>query len=215
MDLKFQKFSKGDFTMMNITYVLENKLYINLTNKCPCACIFCIRKNGDGAYGSDSLWLDHQPSEEEVIASLAKEDLDSFDEIIFCGFGEPTAELEILKAAAKYLRENTSTKIRINTNGLTDLIYGRENTIDELKGLFDTVSISLNASDAKEYCRVTNPKFGEQAFDCMIKFATRAKELFENVVLSVVDVISEEEIQKCELLTKSLGIPLRVRKYAE
>ena len=88
---------------MTITYVLGNKLYLNITNKCPCACEFCIRRNGEGAYGSDSLWLEHQPTAEEVIDALKKEDLDSYDEIIFCGFGEPTCELNILIKTAKYI----------------------------------------------------------------------------------------------------------------
>ncbi len=201
--------------MMNITYVLDGKLYLNITNKCPCSCIFCIRKNGDGAYGSDSLWLDHQPTDNEVIDSLSKEDLDKYDEIIFCGFGEPTSELQILISAAKYIRGRTKTKIRINTNGLSDLINGRENTIEEMKGLFDVVSISLNGSTPEEYCRVTRPVYGEKAFDCMLNFAKRAKELFPKVLLSVVDVIDESEIEKCQDLSDSLCIALRVREYAE
>ena len=201
--------------MMNITYVLGNKLYLNITNKCPCSCIFCIRKNGDGAYGSDSLWLEHQPSLDEVIESLSKENLDNYDEIIFCGFGEPTAELEILKSAARFIREHTKTKIRINTNGLSDLINGRENTIEEMTGLFDVVSISLNGSTPEEYCRVTRPAFGEKAFDCMLNFAKRAKEIFPSVILSVVDVIDQAEVEKCRNLCDSLGIKLRVREYAE
>lgn len=201
--------------MMNITYVLDNKLYLNITNKCPCSCIFCIRKNGDGAYGSDSLWLDHQPAIDEVTESLSKENLDKYDEIVFCGFGEPTAELDILKSTAKYIRKRTKTKIRINTNGLSDLINGRENTVEEMKGLFDVVSISLNGSTAEEYCRVTRPVFGEKAFECMLRFAKRAKEIFPSVLLSVVDVIDEAEIEKCQNLCDSLGIKLRVREYAE
>lgn len=199
---------------MNITYVIDGKLYLNITNKCPCACTFCIRKNGEGAYGSDSLWLDHQPSEEEVLEALSKEDLDKYKEIIFCGFGEPTSELEILKSAAKYIRSKTNAKLRINTNGLSDLINGRE-TASELKGLFDTVSISLNGSDAKEYCRVTQPKFGEEAFYSMLSFAKKAKELFPEVILTVVNVISESEIEKCKSLCEKLEIPLRVREYAD
>lgn len=198
---------------MNITYVLDGKLYLNITNKCPCACTFCIRKNGDGAYGSDSLWLEHQPSEKEVIDALSRENLNKYDEIIFCGFGEPTSELELLKSAAKFIRSRTNARIRINTNGLSDLINGRE-TASELRGLFDTVSISLNGSDAKEYCRVTQPKFGEEAFYSMLDFAKKAKEIFPEVILTVVDVISEEEIEKCRKLCEKIGIPLRVREYA-
>ena len=144
--------------MMTITYVLDNKLYLNITNKCPCACQFCIRRNGDGAYGSDSLWLEHQPTAEEVIEALKKENLDSFDEIIFCGFGEPTCELGILIKSAKFIRSVTRTPIRINTNGISDLI-NEFSTCKLMTGLFDTVSVSLNASDREEYNKVTQPKW--------------------------------------------------------
>ena len=199
---------------MTITYVLDNKLYLNITNKCPCACQFCIRRNGDGAYGSDSLWLGHQPPAEEVIEALKKDNLDSFDEIIFCGFGEPTCELGILIKSAKFIRSVTRTPIRINTNGLSDLI-NEFSTCKLMTGLFDTVSVSLNASDREEYNKVTQPKWTDKAFDTMINFAVEAKEIFPRVILSVVDVISEEEIEKCRELCKNLGIELRGRAYSE
>lgn len=199
--------------MMTITYVLDNKLYLNITNKCPCACEFCIRRNGDGAYGSDSLWLEHQPTADEVIDALKKEDLDSYDEIIFCGFGEPTCELNILIKTAKYIRSVTRTPIRINTNGLSDLI-NESNTCKLMTGLFDTVSISLNASNKEEYNKITQPKWKDKAFETMINFAIEANEIFPKVILSVVDVISDEEIEKCRELCQNLGIELRVRKYS-
>ena len=101
---------------MNISYEIGNKLYLNITNKCPCNCTFCIRNNGDGAYGSDPLWLEHQPSAAEVAADLMKRSLDSYEEIIFCGYGEPTCELEILKTTAAYIRSVSKTPIRLNTN---------------------------------------------------------------------------------------------------
>ena len=199
--------------MMTITYVLDNKLYLNITNKCPCACEFCIRRNGDGAYGSDSLWLEHQPTADEVIDALKKEDLDSYDEIIFCGFGEPTCELNILIKAARYIRSVTKTPIRINTNGLSDLI-NESNTCKLMTGLFDTVSISLNASNKEEYNKITQPKWKDKAFETMINFAIEANEIFPKVILSVVDVISDEEIEKCRELCQNLGIELRVRNYS-
>lgn len=128
---------------MNISYEIGDKLYLNITNKCPCNCTFCIRHNGDGAYGSDPLWLEHQPTAEEVIDDIKKRDLDSYKEIIFCGYGEPTCELEILKETAKYIKSVTKTPIRINTNGLSDLINKRE-TPAEFKGL---VGFVLSVTD--------------------------------------------------------------------
>ena len=56
---------------MTITYQVKNSIYVNLTNRCPCACTFCLRNNGQGVYGSDSLWLEREPTEDEVKTSLA------------------------------------------------------------------------------------------------------------------------------------------------
>lgn len=200
---------------MTLSYEVGKGLYLNITNKCPCNCTFCIRNNGDGAYGSDPLWLEHQPTAAEVIENLKQRELDKYDEIVFCGYGEPTCELEILKEVAKYIRSVTKTPIRINTNGLSDLINKR-NTAPEFEGVADTISISLNASDADAYDKVTRPSFkGVNCFEEMLGFASRVKEYVPNVVFTVVDIIGEEEIKKSQVIADSVGIKLRVREYIE
>lgn len=198
---------------MTITYEIDGKLYLNITNKCPCNCTFCIRNNGDGAYGSDPLWLEHQPTADEVITALKKCDLDSYKQIIFCGYGEPTCELEILKQAAKYIHSVSKTPVRVNTNGLSDLINGR-NTAPEFEGIVDSVSISLNASDSEAYDKVTRPSFkGVDCFKAMLAFAENVKEYVPETMLTVVDIIGEEEIEKSRKIAESIGIKLRVREY--
>ena len=198
---------------MNIAYEIGKKLYLNITNKCPCNCTFCIRNNGDGAYGSDPLWLEHQPSIDEVIANLKTRDLDSYAEIIFCGYGEPTCELEILKTTAAYIRSVSKTPIRLNTNGLGNLVNKRDIAPD-FEGLLDTVSVSLNASDSEAYDKVTRPSFkGVDCFEEMLKFAERVKLFVPNAMLTVVDVIGEEEIAKSQAIADKVGIQLRVREY--
>ena len=196
---------------MNISYELWGKLYLNITNKCPCACTFCIRQNDDGAYGSDPLWLDHQPDLDEVLKNLKTRDLDSYKEIIFCGYGEPTCELDILLGTAEYIRSVTKTPIRLNTNGLGNLIHER-NIEADFRGLIDTVSISLNASDAQAYMDITRPKWKDK--DCykeMLRFAENMKQYVPKVVLTVVDIIGEEEIEKSRRVAQSIGVDLRVR----
>ena len=89
---------------MTLTYEVGSGLYVNITNKCPCACTFCIRNNGDGAYGSDPLWLEHQPSAEEIIDDLKKRDLEKYSEVVFCGYGEPTCELDVMLKVADYIK---------------------------------------------------------------------------------------------------------------
>lgn len=198
-------------TAMTISYELWGKLYLNITNKCPCACTFCLRQNDDGAYGSDPLWLEHQPTLEEVIDNLKTRDLGSYKEIIFCGYGEPTSELNILLATARYIRSVCDVPIRLNTNGLANLIYGRS-TEEDFKGLIDTVSVSLNASDSKAYMDITRPKWKDKdCFEEMLTFVKNIKEYVPNVVLTVVDVIGEEEIAKSRAIADSLGVTLRVR----
>lgn len=198
--------------MMNILYEIGDKLYINLTNKCPCDCVFCIRQNGDGAYGSDSLWLEREPSEEEVISELSKKDLDSYSEIIYCGYGEPTEALQLLLSSAKYIRGKSKTPLRLNTNGLSDII-NKQSTAKALAEIIDTISISLNAPDADGYARITRPCFEKGAFDAMLAFASECKKYNENIILTVVDIITAEEIERCKTLSDNLGITLRVRKY--
>lgn len=198
---------------MTITYEVENKLYLNITNKCPCNCTFCIRNNGDGAYGSDPLWLEHQPTADEVVEALKKCDLSRYRQVVFCGYGEPTCELEILKKAAAFIRSASDISIRINTNGLSDLINGR-NTAPEFKSVADSVSISLNAPDKDEYYAVTRPSFRDKdCFEAMLKFASEVKEYVPEVMFTVVDVIGEEAIEKSKQVAESVGIALRVREY--
>lgn len=198
---------------MTISYEVGKNLYLNLTNKCPCNCTFCIRNNGDGAYGSDSLWLEHDPSFEEIMADLSVRDIPSYEEIVFCGFGEPTCRLEVLLEAARTLKKNPNCPpLRLNTNGLSDLISGRP-TADELCDAFDIISVSLNAGTEEEYMKVTRPSF-ENAFGAMQKFTSDCvKNGSARVVMSVVDVVSAEEIEAARLLSEKLGAALRVRKY--
>ena len=195
----------------NITYVVGNKLYVNLTNKCPCNCTFCIRNNADGVYGSDSLWLDHDPDEAEAVADLKKHDLTGFEEIIFCGYGEPTEALDVLVACARYIKSVCKTPVRINTNGLSDLI-NKKPTAPMLDGVVDAVSISLNAPTEAEYNAVTRPCF-ENAFEALQEFAVSCKKYVPEVMFTVVDIIGKEQVERAAELAKKLGIDLRVRAY--
>lgn len=197
---------------MTIVYEVGQNLYVNITNKCPCSCTFCIRQNGDGAYGSDSLWLEHEPSVEEIIKALENADYKKYNEIIFCGYGEPTERLDVLKSSAEYIKKNSNVPIRLNTNGLSDLIH-KKSTASELEGLIDTVSVSLNAGTKDEYLKVTRPSFGDEAYDAMQKFASDCKKYIKNVVFTVVDVIGDDEILASKKIAEKLEIPLRIRKY--
>lgn len=199
--------------MMTITYPVKKGIYVNMTNRCPCACTFCLRHNGDGVYGSDSLWLEREPAVEEVCDSLDAWDLQEYEEVVFCGYGEPTERLADLLKVAEHIRAKSDIKIRINTNGLADLICG-ERTAPKLKGLIDTVSVSLNATNAEEYARVVRPRFGIGSYEAMLAFTKDCVEYVPNVVMTVVDqVTSPEEQKRCREICKSLGATLRVRAF--
>ncbi|MCD7959813.1 MAG: TIGR04100 family radical SAM protein [Ruminococcus sp.] len=197
---------------MTIFYEVGNNLYLNLTNRCSCACTFCIRTMGNGVYGSDPLWLEHEPTQAEIFAALEQVDFTLYKEVMFCGFGEPTERLEVLKETAQWLRQHGVGSIRLNTNGLVDLHYGRS-TASELEGLVDTVSISLNAGTKQAYLDVTRPKFGEVAFDAMQKYALDCKAYVPQVMLTVVDILPPDEMAAAKQLAQRLGITLRVRKF--
>ena len=201
--------------MMTLTYKVKNGVYVNMTNRCPCACTFCLRHNAPGVYGSDPLWLDREPTVEEVIESLKGWDLSSLDEIVFCGYGEPTERLYDILKVAEYIRSVSDIKIRINTNGLSDLIHGRS-TAPDLKGLIDTVSVSLNATNAEDYLKVCRPRFGIESYDAMLKFTKECTKYVPSVVMTVVDVVtSKEEQAKCKAICDSLGATLRIRPFEE
>ena len=178
--------------MMTITYPVKNGIYVNMTNRCPCACTFCLRHNGEGVYGSDSLWLEREPTVQEICQSIDTWDLTQYSEVVFCGYGEPTERLDDLLKVASYIRSKSDIKIRINTNGLADLIWN-EKTAPKLKGLIDTVSVSLNATNKEDYLKVVRPKFGIDSYDAMLKFTKDCTEYVPNVVMTVVDVVTTKE----------------------
>lgn len=199
--------------MMTITYPVKNGIYVNMTNRCPCACTFCLRHNGDGVYGSDSLWLEREPTVWEICESIDTWDLTQYSEVVFCGYGEPTERLDDLLKVAAHIKAKSNIQIRINTNGLADLISNKK-TAPKLKGLIDTVSISLNATNKEEYLKVVRPKFGIDSFDAMLKFAKDCTSYVPNVVMTVVDVVtSKEEQELCREICQSVGATLRIRPY--
>ena len=199
---------------MCITYVVDNNLYVNITNKCSNRCDFCIRKNGDGAYGSDSLWLEREPSVEEILSSILSHNVSDYDEIVFCGYGEPSYRLQDAVAVTKEVKRRfPNTLVRINTNGQSDLILGCD-TAPLYEGAFDTVSISLNASSSEKYEQICRPDFREMAFPAILSFAERVKKYVPSGKFSLVrQALSEAELRECERISKKTGVPLKIRDY--
>ncbi len=200
---------------MTITYQAKNAVYVNLTNRCPCDCTFCLRNNADGVFGSASLWLEREPTAQEVKDSLASWDYEKFREVVFCGYGEPTTRLDVLLDAAKFVKDRwPQTRIRVNTNGLSDLIAGRP-TAALFAGLVDAVSISLNTDNPDEYAALCRPAFGAAAYPAMLKFAEEVSRHVPDVAMTVVGepVTSPEKQERCRRICERLGVRLRVRPY--
>lgn len=198
---------------MVILYEVHNGLYVNMTNRCPCACTFCLRQEKDSMDNSGSLWLEREPSVEEIKAEFLKRDMSKYEEIVFCGFGEPTERLDDLLEVAEFIKSNYTLPVRINTNGLGDLLNGK-NTAPLYEGKIDVVSISLNTPNPQRYLELTRSKFGEGSFEAMLKFAKNVKAYVKTVVLSTVSTtLTPEEEAECAEICKKLGVTYRIRPF--
>ena len=221
--------------MPSLAYRLKDALYLNITNRCPCDCSFCLRGTWDTIGDADSLWLDHEPNANEVIEAIkvamgceqtvgvmssspaCDEALTSpqsgeLSEIVYCGFGEPFSSYEVMLDVARWLKAQVPTpRIRVNTNGLGDLINGRP-TAPELEGLVDALSISLNAPTPEEYVQLCNPVFGLDALPAIISFAKQAKRYVSEVTFTVVSILTPEQLEACRAVAAEAGIPLRIRE---
>ncbi len=199
---------------MTITYLVEDGLYVNMTNRCTNRCDFCIRNNGNGAYGSDSLWLEREPSKEEVFAAIEAANPQEHRELVFCGYGEPICRLDDMLWVCRQVRNAyPALPIRLNTNGHAALYLGHE-VAPRFAGCFDTVSISLNAPSAEEYDAICHSIYGKAAFTGMLDFAMAVKPYVPQVVFSVVrQFLTPQALLQCEKLCETVGIPLKVREY--
>lgn len=198
---------------MTILYEVHNNLYVNLTNRCPCACTFCLRQTRDEMNHSGRLWLEHEPSLQEVMDEFENFPMERYGEVVFCGFGEPMERLDVLLKTAAYVKNTYHKPIRINTNGLANLIHGEDIT-PLLQGSIDTLSISLNTPDAARYYELTRSKFGPESFEKMLDFVSKAKEFVPHIVLTTVSTtLTDAEEEQCRTICQKLGVEYRIRPW--
>lgn len=196
-----------------IIYEVHDNLYVNLTNRCPCNCTFCLRQTRDHMEESESLWLEHEPSIEELKEAFQKSDMSKYEEVVFCGFGEPTERLQILLEAAEFVKREYGKMIRVNTNGLSDLINGTD-TAPMFQGIVDTVSVSLNTPHAKRYLELTGSRFGIRSFEAVLAFAENVTKYVDTVIMTTVDTtLSREEEEECRMICEKLGVTYRIRPW--
>jgi TatD DNase family protein len=192
----------------HIAYRIRNSLYLNITNRCNLACRFC-PKHTDFEVKGYCLKLEREPSVEEIFLAMGQPE--KYDEVVFCGYGEPTIRLEVVKEIARRMKARGVKRVRLNTDGLANLVYGR-NVLPELAGIVDAISVSLNAPDAVTYAQHCPSKHREAAYDAVCAFVVEAKKLIPEVVASVV-ALPGMDLEACRGKAAELGVPLRVREY--
>lgn len=205
-----------------LAYLLDDKIYINLTNNCTNRCIFCLRQDKSDVCGQE-MWLDNETFGAndviEQLEAIIKKQLEaakpnSLNEIIFCGYGEPLLKLDLLKEVAAYIRENyPNTKIRVNSNGQANLIYKR-NIAPELKPLIDDISISLNAPTEEEYNELSQPNI-QGAYEGVKAFIKACADEGISTTASVVENYKGRhlDLEACEKIANGLGAKFRVREW--
>lgn len=196
---------------MTIVYRYGSNLYVNLTNRCPCDCTFCYRNLSRSIGDGDDLWLDREPEPSEVIAALEGHGLDGTDEVVFCGYGEPTERLDALLAVAAELKAR-GKRVRLDTNGLGNLVNGCD-IVPELARVLDSVSVSLNASSAEEYGPLCRPDFPpNMAYEAILGFIAECRDAGLGVTASVVGgTIPWDSEESCRRIAESMGVRFRVR----
>ena len=199
--------------MADIIYTFEGTPYFNITNKCPCNCAFCIREKKDVVGEAEKMWHDTQPTFEDVKAAIDAFDWSKYDQAVYCGYGEPTNELELLLKSAAYMKEqHPDVKLRLNTNGLSDLINEKP-TAELICKYMDAISVSLNEATSEKYDKITRNIYPGRAFDAVLRFTKDCVQCGADVKMSVVDVISEEEIAQAKKICEGTGAQFRVREF--
>lgn len=191
-------------------YALGRNLYLNPTSRCTNDCAFCVRRRRLGL-GGNRLWLDREPSAADLIRAVG--DPAPYDEVVFCGFGEPLLSAEVVAETARWLKER-GARVRVNTNGAAHLARGETaaGLLEPLRGLVDEFSVSLNAADAETYTKICRPVFGEAAFDAVLDFIRTAAALGFAVTASAV-ALPGMDLAPVERLAAGLGAGFRARKY--
>lgn len=157
------------------------------------------------------LWIDKEPTVDEMVADIKAKGIENYKELVLCGYGEPTERFDDMIETVKRIKAYCPVKVRLNTNGHANLIAGRDVT-SQMQGVIDVVSISLNAPDAASYNEICRCRYGEEGFYGMLDFAKKAKAYVPEVILSVVDVMSKEDIDACKAIADDIGVKLRIRE---
>lgn len=195
-----------------VAYRAGGSLYLNITNRCSSACEFCLRAWTDGVFGED-LRLDHEPDAEEVTQAVETAFMDGpADEVVFCGFGEPTMRLDVVLAVTEWLRLRR-IRSRLDTNGHGGLLNPDVDVPASLAAAgLDAVTISLNAAAPEEYDRVCRPVFAK-AYRAVLHFAEHCVAQDMETTLTAVDYPGAD-LPAVADIAAAMGAGFRARGYA-
>lgn len=157
------------------------------------------------------LWIDKEPTVDEMVEDIKAKGVEGYKELVLCGYGEPTERFDDMIEVVRRIKAYTPIKVRLNTNGHANLIAGKDVTA-KMEGMIDVISISLNAPNAKKYNEICVCQYGEEGFYGMLEFAKSAKAYVPEVVLSIVDVMSDEDKEQCRRIADEIGVKLRIRE---
>lgn len=203
--MKSNKKSKSNESQL--VYSIGSSLYINICNRCTLECKFCPKTQGNMALHQYDLSLNKQPSAQEIIEQL--DNLANYQEVVFCGFGEPTLRLKQLKEVASFLKK-AGKKVRLNTDGLGNLVHKR-NILPELSSIIDSVSISLNSDNENSYIEHCQPKL-QNAYKAVLAFITQAPFFIKEVRVTAIEGLSNVDIDNCRSIAHSVGAQFLARQ---
>ena len=194
-------------------YWMDNKLYLNITNRCSNCCYFCLKNFKRGVAGFN-LKLTEEPRLDQITAELENIlFMRNWAEAVFCGFGEPTERFDVLLAVAGWIRQHYGRplKLRLNTNGHGYVLNGGRDVAAELRAAgLNRVSVSLNAGEGETYLEICKPSFAG-AYQAVIDFVKKAKPHFEVEVTAV--RVPEVDLEKAQAVAICLGVKFRIRDY--
>ena len=193
-----------------IAYVIRDSLYLNITDKCTLHCRFCPKHNGSRQVHQFDLSLAHKPSMQEVIDAIdAKGDIGQFQEVVFCGYGEPTLRLKELLVIAKHIKDKGG-RVRVNTDGLANRVHKR-NVLPELGQYVDAISVSMNAQNASVYQQHCCPALAD-SYPAMLEFLKLAPRYIADVTATAINGLEGVDVQQCAALASQLGVEFRARQ---
>lgn len=203
----FSPHSLADITVQTISYQIGNRLYLNITDRCTLTCRFCPKNTDEPTVHGFDLTLEHRPEKQEIIDSIG--DPSRYDEVVFCGYGEPTLRLKLLIEVASWVKEHGG-QVRVNTDGLANLVHKR-NVLPELQGIVDALSVSMNAHEESIYNTHCQPALSG-SFDHMLEFLKLAPSYIPSVTATAIDGLAGVDIDACKKLAGQCGVKFRRRQ---